>query len=149
MKYGRAEEIKRKLRQLKRYEEKLRYKGDAKPAGGLVWERFFDIHDNTSGHAKYSPDKLTAMSKEEYKAVVDEYFAYVYYELYREGETEIAQGIYDPEILKKLGLPHDAGAQDIKHQFRELAKRYHPDTGGDAAKFIDLMEAYRQLIDNK
>jgi hypothetical protein len=149
MKYGRTEEIKRKLRQLKSFEEKLLHKGDTKPADGFVWDRFFDMHDSASSRAKYSPEKLTAMSKEEYKAVVDEYFAYMYYELYKDNDAAIIQGLYDPEILKRLGLPHDAGAQDIKRQFRELAKRYHPDTGGDAARFIELMETYRQLIDKK
>lgn len=141
----RSEEIKQKLRQLKRLEEKIRFGGSAQPAARLVWSRFFDTRAVPMGRAKYPLDKLAAMSKEEYKAVVDEYFAYVYYELYKENETELLKGVYDPEILKKLGLPHDAGTQDIKRRFRELAKKYHPDTGGDAARFIELMETYKQL----
>jgi DnaJ-class molecular chaperone len=93
--------------------------------------------------------QLAAMSKDAYKAVVVEYFAYVYYELYKENDAALLKGIYDPEVLKKLGLPLDAGTREVKQKFRELAKKYHPDTGGDAAKFIELMETYRQLIDHE
>ncbi|NLT13288.1 MAG: J domain-containing protein [Clostridiales bacterium] len=140
------DELKQKLRQLKHLEVKIRFGGEAQPAARLVWSRFFDTRAVPASRVKYPLDKLAAMSKEAYKAVVDEYFAYVYYELYRENETELLQGIYDPEVLKKLGLPHDAGIQDIKRRFRELAKKYHPDTGGDAARFIELMETYKQLL---
>jgi hypothetical protein len=137
----RIDEIKQKLRQLKRFEEKIRFEGNAQPAGKLVWSRFFDMR-----RAGYSPEKLAAMSKEQYKAVLDEYFAYVYYELYQENGVELRQGNFDPGILRKLDLPTDAGVQDIKRRFRELAKKYHPDTGGNAAEFIELMETYKQLI---
>jgi hypothetical protein len=142
----RSEEIKQKLRQLKRLEEKLRFGGEAQPAVRLVWSRFFDTRAIPVGSPRYPLDQLSSMSKEAYKAVVDEYLAYVYYELYKESDAQL-RGSYDPGILRKLGLPPDAGVQDIKRKFRELAKRYHPDTGGDAAKFIELMETYRQLID--
>lgn len=149
MKDMRAEDIKRKLRQLKHFEEKVRFDGIVQPVGKLVWNRFFDLHDISSGRAKYSLEKLAAMSKEAYKAIIDEYFAYVYYELYKESDAAFPQGQYEPEILAKLGLPHNADAHDIKLKFRELAKKYHPDTGGDAAKFIELMETYRQLLVKK
>ncbi len=99
------------------------------------------------GCEKYPLDILANLSKEAYKAVVDEYFAYVYYELYKENDAAMLQGCFDPEILRKLGLPPDVGVQDIKRRFRALAKKYHPDTGGDAGKFIELMTAYRQLIE--
>jgi len=38
-----------------------------------------------------------------------------------------------------------AGAEDVKRRFRELARQTHPDAGGDAARFIELMEDYRKL----
>lgn len=147
MKYGRSEDIKLKLRQLKHLEEKIRFDGKAPPGGKLVWASFFDIHDVTQGHAKYSLEKLSAMSKEAYRSVIEEYFAYMYYESYKDSSAESLRGHYDPEILVKLGLPHDAAERDIKRKFRELAKKYHPDTGGDAAKFVDLIETYRQLVE--
>ena len=52
---------------------------------------------------------------------------------------------YPPQTLALLDLPYDSGYADIKKRFRELAKKYHPDTGGDADKFIELMRAYEAL----
>jgi DnaJ-domain-containing protein 1 len=147
MTYGRSEEIKQKLRQLKRFEERLRSDGNARPARWLVWDSFFSTHDTPPGRVKYPLATLAAMGKEAYKAVIDAYLAFVYYELFQDKGAELPQGNYDPEILARLGLPKDAGLQEIKRQFRALAKKYHPDTGGDAASFIELMDTYRRLID--
>lgn len=147
MKDIRPEELKRRLRQLKTLEEKLRF-GGHRPAGArLVWDSFFDLHETYRGHAKYSLGQLAAMGRDAYKAAVDEYFAYIYYEIYKDTGFEGAGSCYDPALLAKLGLPPDAGAGEIKHRFRVLAKQYHPDTGGDAGKFIELMETYRRLIE--
>lgn len=145
----RLDELKRRLRKLKHLEEKLRFGGRSPDKGRLVWDSFFDARGESGGYARYPLLRLDTMSKAEYKAVVDEYFAYVYYELYKENGLVFPEGNYNPALLKKLGLPPDAGAQDIRWKFRELAKKYHPDTGGDAARFIELMETYRQLIDGK
>jgi DnaJ-class molecular chaperone len=34
---------------------------------------------------------------------------------------------------------------EIKKRFRELAKQYHPDLGGESERFIDLMDVYEEL----
>ena len=141
----RLDTLKRSLRKLKHLEEKLRFGGRSSDKGRLVWDSFFDARDESRGHARYTVAMLAALSREEYRAVIDEYFAYVFYELYQENGVEFPQWNYDPGILARLGLPRDAGLQDVKRRFRELAKQYHPDTGGDAARFIELMETYRQL----
>jgi molecular chaperone DnaJ len=46
-----------------------------------------------------------------------------------------------------LGIPKEATADDIKKAYRDLAKQYHPDKGGDAEKFKELGEAYDVLSD--
>jgi hypothetical protein len=45
----------------------------------LVWDEFFDLHAIGTGHAKYSLRMLAAMEREEYRNVVEEYFAFVYF----------------------------------------------------------------------
>jgi curved DNA-binding protein CbpA len=48
-----------------------------------------------------------------------------------------------------LGVPENADEETIKKAFRELAKKYHPDRGGDVEKFKKIVEAYRVLSDKK
>ena len=48
-----------------------------------------------------------------------------------------------------LGVPEDANDETIKKAFRELAKKYHPDRGGNPEKFKKIVEAYRILSDKK
>ena len=94
--------------------------------------------------ARYTLKQLATMSKEAYKEVVSEFFWNVYYRYYRENGI-MDRYAYDPDILSQLGLPFDADSQTIKKRFRDLAKRYHPDAGGNAAQFIEFMEQFKKL----
>lgn len=48
-----------------------------------------------------------------------------------------------------LGVSPDAGAEEIKRAYRQLARRYHPDISGDdrGAAFLELARAYDVLRD--
>lgn len=48
-----------------------------------------------------------------------------------------------------LGVSRDAGADEIKRAYRQLARRYHPDISGDerSVAFFDLSRAYEVLHD--
>jgi molecular chaperone DnaJ len=48
-----------------------------------------------------------------------------------------------------LGVPADAGAEEIKRAYRQLARRYHPDISGDdrGTAFLELARAYDVLRD--
>lgn len=48
-----------------------------------------------------------------------------------------------------LGVGRDAGADEIKRAYRQLARRYHPDISGDerGAAFVELARAYQVLSD--
>ena len=48
-----------------------------------------------------------------------------------------------PDYYKTLGVPRTATADEIKKAFRKLARKHHPDAGGDEAKFKELNDAYR------
>jgi len=150
------DEIKRKLRELKKLEMKIRSNNfdflqkNSKKAlrefdiTELAWNKFFDLKNETTQDVKYSIMELSLMTKDEFKNVINEYFYYVYYCCYKEsGLTDYTT--MNTEILSQLGLPMYADDDEIKRKFRELAKTYHPDNGGDSAKFIEIMEQYRSL----
>jgi hypothetical protein len=137
-------QLKRKLRELKRVEKRIRF-GDA-PADEkeLVWNYFFSTEDAHDGAVKYSLNTLLGMDRQGVKQVVEEYFYHVYYRWFKEGSLEAGE-LYDPALLEALGLPLDAGFENIRRRFRELAKKYHPDLGGDNEKMLSLLETYRKL----
>jgi curved DNA-binding protein CbpA len=48
-----------------------------------------------------------------------------------------------------LGLPDFASIEEVKKAFRELAKKHHPDRGGDPEKFKKILKAYLVLSNKK
>jgi molecular chaperone DnaJ len=48
-----------------------------------------------------------------------------------------------------LGIDKKASKDDVKKAFRKLAQKYHPDKGGDEAKFKEITEAYSVLSDDR
>ncbi|MDZ4168702.1 MAG: molecular chaperone DnaJ [Coriobacteriia bacterium] len=48
-----------------------------------------------------------------------------------------------------LGVRKDASSDDIKKAFRRLARKHHPDTGGDEEKFKEINQAYEVLADGE
>jgi Ca-activated chloride channel family protein len=48
----------------------------------------------------------------------------------------------------RLGLPRDASQDEIRHAYRQLVMRFHPDTNvnkGETEFFIDIQDAYEHL----
>lgn len=50
---------------------------------------------------------------------------------------------------KLLGVSADCDEKEIKHAYKALAKKAHPDLGGDAATFDQLTQAYQLLINTQ
>ena len=47
--------------------------------------------------------------------------------------------------LEALELETNAGAEQIKRQYRRLANAHHPDKGGDPERFREITAAYQRL----
>ena len=54
-----------------------------------------------------------------------------------------------PDYYKTLGVSRTASPEEIKKAFRKLARKNHPDAGGDEEKFKQINEAYEVLSDKK
>jgi len=50
---------------------------------------------------------------------------------------------FDP--YKVLGITPEADLEEIRRAFREKARRYHPDAGGEARLFLALKRSYEEL----
>lgn len=138
------DEVKRKLRGLKRFEIRLRNQALGYGEHTLLWQRFFSLdkrHD-----VRYPLSYLLSIDTERYRRIADEYLAFVYSDLFDQTKF-ISQDHYDKHLLIQLELPYDADERQIKKRFRQLALTHHPDTGGDPQKFIELMNLYRGLIE--
>jgi DnaJ-class molecular chaperone with C-terminal Zn finger domain len=139
-------ELKRKLRQLKKLETQIRFKNlQLTQCEHYIWDGYFSTKDECDDSVKYNMKSLLEMDHENLKEVFDEYLIYAYFQYYK--ENGIAhEGMYDVGLLSIMGLPPDSSIETIKSKFRELAKKYHPDLGGDSNKFIELVDIYRKLI---
>lgn len=143
-----TDELKRKLRNLKKMEINIRFNNRALTGKEkLVWDEFFSTKIDYDNTAKYNIKQLAEMGHEKFKDIVDEYFYHVYSRYYTENGITLS-GLYDPNLLAVLGLSEDASTDDIKKKFRELVLRYHPDKGGDSEKFIELLDAYKKLTES-
>ena len=146
------EQLRRKIKHLKQAEIAIRFRhnpprsGDDKP---LVWNTFFTLKPGAAQSARYNLDELVQQSPDQLRDIISDYFCFVYYQFYRENglSFDTAYG-YDPHLLELMGLPPAAGADDIRKRFRELARKYHPDTGGDSQRFIELMDVYKKLTEH-
>ncbi len=60
--------------------------------------------------------------------------------------------MHEPTLYDRLGLPPDATQDEIRHAYRQLVMRLHPDTNvnkGETELFIEIQEAYDHLSNPK
>lgn len=53
-----------------------------------------------------------------------------------------------PDLYDRLEISKDATAEDIKKAYMKMARKHHPDKGGDAEVFKGMQEAYEVLSDD-
>lgn len=53
------------------------------------------------------------------------------------------------DFYKILKIKKNATSEQIKKSYRRLAKKHHPDKGGDMQEFIKIQTAYRILYDSE
>ena len=142
------DELKRKLRSLKKLETTIRFSNRVLTGREkYVWDKFFSTKKDGDPSVKYNMKQLVAMNRERIKEVYDEFFYHVYFQYYTENGITL-KDLYDPNLLSILGLSERATMEDIKTRFRELALKYHPDKGGDSEKFIKILDVYKKLTEN-
>lgn len=56
-------------------------------------------------------------------------------------------------LYELINLPRDASAEEVRRAYRELVRKYHPDshpgTPGTTQQFIEIQQAYEVLVDPK
>jgi curved DNA-binding protein len=57
--------------------------------------------------------------------------------------------VAEKNYYEVLGVKEDASTDEIKKAFKKLARKHHPDAGGDEARFKDISEAYEVLSDKE
>ncbi|MFZ5354351.1 MAG: J domain-containing protein [Bacillota bacterium] len=139
------DEIIRKLRKMKKYECALRGL-DISSNIPLVWDEFFSTKKEYDLTVKYCLNILKNMDHERRKEAFEEYYFQMFYRFYKDNHISISE-LYNTNMLEVFGLSAGASIEDIKKRFRELAKKYHPDHGGDHEKMIELLEAYKKIME--
>lgn len=89
-------------------------------------------------------------AEEEWKRVYRDFFERMNEEANRERfHRQTQQKSYTSKLdsaLKFLGLSRGATKDDVKRAYRKLAKKHHPDMGGNEKDFIKLKEHYDYAI---
>ncbi len=66
--------------------------------------------------------------------------------LWRSNANPARSLVQRQRALAVLGLPPTSTPQQIKRRYRALAKRYHPDCGGDQRQMQKIIAAYEFLM---
>lgn len=88
-------------------------------------------------------DELIVMTDKENTAAMH-FLCHLFYCFCRENGDSYDL-LTDLDLLTALGLPSYSDYEDVIKKFKELIKTYHPDNGGDAEKFLEIMKKYKNF----
>ena len=128
-------ELKRKLRDLRRYERRLC--GDP---SAPVFREYFALEEGVP--ARYPFGVLRVLDDRSRARAVREYLAALF-GISHEDPPERTR------LLAALDLPPDATDDMVTHAFRSLALEIHPDQGGDNELMSELAELYRRWLESR
>jgi preprotein translocase subunit Sec63 len=66
--------------------------------------------------------------------------------LWKSSANPVRPALQRQQALATLGLPPGATQQQIKQRYRKLAKKHHPDMGGDPRQMQRIVAAYEFLM---
>jgi DnaJ family protein A protein 2 len=58
------------------------------------------------------------------------------------------ENVHSSNLYERLGVSRDAGVDEIRRAYKDLARVKHPDRGGDAEEFKKIQEAHEILSDD-
>lgn len=139
-----AADLKRKLRDLRRLERRVRGLSDGEPTD--VWRRYFSLRDGA--RVRYPFAMLVAFDRDTRERAFREYLVALWAHSREGAHRRVADAgtdasSADDQLLAMLGLGAGADAADVRSAFRRLALEVHPDAGGDDALMRELIEKYR------
>jgi glyoxylase-like metal-dependent hydrolase (beta-lactamase superfamily II) len=143
-----VDSLKRKLRELKRLEDKIRFAHIPDTATKkYIWDEFFSTRHEDDLTVKYPISILLKFNNEALKKAFEDYFCSLYFRMYKDMGLNF-NVVKDPGFTDYFGLDPGASVEEIKKKFRKLAKKYHPDHGGSNEKMIEVLAAYHRLLES-
>lgn len=105
---------------------------------------------NSRSQSRSQSRKSSNQSRQSKQSLEDEFEqwlrAWGYGTYTTSGTNTYTQSNLAPQFLKPhlqiLGLDWPTTLQEVKQAYRQLAKKFHPDVGGDADKFIQIDQSY-------
>src|SRR5690554_4573239 len=104
--------LKRKLRQLKRLEVRVRFGGQYRQQP-LLRDDFFSSRSDAPG--RYGREQLLTMNEAERREIYAQFVWAVYCRQYRSNGI-MPDGLFDPLQLAELGLPPDADKDQVRRR---------------------------------
>lgn len=139
------DELKRKLRELKEFEKRIRFTSSSNIQNeDFIWHHFFSCKIPPEKNIRFPINYLLRIDHKTRREIFEEFFLQVYLTQFRQSNSFA----FDSQLLAELGLLPSAGMEEIKKRFRELSKKYHPDLGGDNHKMAKLIDTYNKLVKN-
>src|SRR5690554_3048309 len=98
------DQLKRKLRQMKKIEKRIRFSYEPSPASKkYVWDDYFSTKSLNELTVKYPLWKLIKLDEQELEETFEEYFYSVYFQHCKENGLSI-DDVYDVDILSVFRL---------------------------------------------